>query len=136
LQVKKISWRLFGRTWNLKENLSTGKVGYEPEETVHRFNNTLPGSLNPINLENQNKLAWHESMLSNTIRNYAIRTAKSHMGSQEVLMQIKTGSSYYLDEILELRVTRYDTDWTELVESITDLPGILSLPSKTLLAHP
>jgi len=32
-------------------------VGYEPEETVHRFNNTLPGSLNPINLENQNKLA-------------------------------------------------------------------------------
>jgi hypothetical protein len=49
-------------------------------------------------------------MLSNTIRNYAIRTAKSHMGSQEVLMQIKTGSSYYLDEILELRVTRYDTD--------------------------
>jgi hypothetical protein len=32
------------------------------------------------------------------------------MGSQEVLMQIKTGSSYYLDEILALRVTRYDTD--------------------------
>lgn len=51
-------------------------------------------------------------------------------------MQIKTGSSYYLDEILELRVTRYDTDRAELVESITDLPGILSLPSKTLLAHP
>lgn len=65
-----------------------------------------------------------------------LETAKSHIGSQEVLMQIKTGSSYYLDEILELRVTRYDTDRAELVESITDLPGILSLPSKTLLAHP
>lgn len=64
-----------------------------------------------------------------------LETAKSHMGSQEVLMQIKTGSIYYLDEILELRVTRYDTDRAELVESITDLPGILSLPSKTLLAH-
>lgn len=65
-----------------------------------------------------------------------LETAKSHMGSQEVLMQIKTGSSYYLDEILELRVTRYDMDRAELVESITDLLGILSLPSKTLLAHP
>lgn len=64
-------------------------------------------------------------------------TAKSHMagGSQEVSMKMKTGSGCYSDEILELRVPLIMTLTAELVESITDLPGILSLPSKKLLAH-